>query len=232
MKVQIVSHRAALNLFFGFAARFGFEESFTLKRKVLLSILAAASVAFLPLAAAAQASSAADRPAPSYKYEASIGYGYTSLNQVNGSRYGLQGIDASVARGFGKYFNLMAQGDYYKYAFNTGGSTNTGNPGDPSISSALFGPMIHAPIAGKVEGFVKILIGGEHTGGEGITPKLSFAGGYGGGLDYKLNSRFALRLSGEKILASFSPINNTTALGYSSHRSSDARAAFGVVYHF
>lgn len=204
-----------------------------MKRKVLLTILAALPVALLPVALAAQAPAAAEKAEVTYKNEAGVGFGYTALNQVNNSRYGLMGVDVSVARGFGKYFDLMAQGDYYKWAANTGGSSvSNSNPGDPSVSSALFGPKFHAPIAGPVDAFIKILIGGEHTGGESMDPKLSFAGGFGGGMDYKLNKRWAVRIQGEKIYASFSLRNNSSEAGYSSHRSSNAQAAVGVVYHF
>jgi hypothetical protein len=216
-----------------------------LKRKVLLSILAAVFAAFLPLAAAAQASAAADRPEPSYKYTAYVGYGYTGLNQVNGSRYGLQGVNADLERNFGKYFALTMEGDFYKYALNTGGATSiqgTGsstitfpnvNPGTPSVVSLLAGPVIRVPITGRVDGFVNFLLGEEHTAGEAMSPSTSFAGGYGGGLGYKLGKHLWLRASGERIGASFSFIdNNGPNAGNSSHKTWNPRASFGVAYRF
>jgi hypothetical protein len=207
-----------------------------LKSKVLLSILAAVFAAFLPLAAAAQAAAPAERPEPSYKYSAYVGYGYTSLAQVNGSRYGLQGVDADVERNFGKYFALAVDGGYYKYALNTGGATNSGNPGTPSVTSVLAGPVLHAPLGGHVEVFVNVLLGAEHTAGEAMSPSTSFAGGYGGGLGYKLSKHMTLRASGERIGASFSLINNVLpsgqTQGYSSHETWNARASFGVAYRF
>jgi len=211
-----------------------------LKRMVLLSILAAAFAAFLPLAAAAQAAVPAERPETSYKYEVYAGYGYSSLNQVNGSRYGLQGVDAQARRSFGKYFGLTAQGGFYKYALDTGGaSTNgsvSGNPGTPSITSVLAGPVFIAPLGGRIEGFVDILLGAEHTAGELMSPSTSFAGGFGGGMGYKLNKHLWLHASGQRIGASFSLIDNVLpsgqTQGYSSHETWDARASFGVGYRF
>jgi len=71
----------------------GLEENFKLKRTI--SILAALSAALLPLAATGQVSpdsgsTVAEQPERTFKYEVYAGYAYTSLNQVNESRFGLQ----------------------------------------------------------------------------------------------------------------------------------------------
>ena len=210
----------------------GFEESFPLKRKVLLSILAAAAVALPTMTSFAQAKAAAEHSEPEYKNEASIGYGFTALNQVNNSRYGLQGIDMSYARGFSKHFNLKAEGDYYFTSFKTGlSSTTSGNPGNPSVVDVLAGPELHSPLFWKLSGSVKFLLGGEHTGGESMTPDVSFSASWGAAMDYRLNRRFSLRFGGEKNYSSFSLRDNGTQ-GYSSHRVSNVHANFGVVYFF
>jgi hypothetical protein len=185
----------------------------------------------MPLTISGQAapsadSSAIDRPEPTYKYAVYAGYAYTSLNQVNQSRYGLQGVNMSVTRDWAKYFGTTAEGAYYKYA------TNTGNPGTPSVDTVLFGPVVHAQLFGKYSLFVDVLLGGEHTGGENVTPKVSFAGGFGGGLEYKLRPRFSLRAGGERIASSFSLTNNTPGLAYSPHTLWNARANVGLVYRF
>jgi hypothetical protein len=198
-------------------------------RKFLLSTLAAIPAVLLPLTAAAQVSSPSDsapeeKTAPEYRYAASVGYGYTSLNQVNQSRSGLQGVEASVTRDWGKHFGLIADGAFYKYAIKTG------NPGTPSVDMVLFGPFLHANLYGKVSGFVRGTIGGEHTGGESENPNVSFAGGFGGGMDYALTPRISLRASGDDILSSF--VQDPQHLGYSTHRRGNGRAAFSVVYHF
>jgi hypothetical protein len=202
-----------------------------LKRKLLFSILAAIAAALLPLGAVSQVTTSSgtipgEKPEVVYKYHAFVGYGYTSLNQVNQSRSGLQGVNASITRDFGKYFGLTADGSYYKYAITSG------NPGDPSVEMVLFGPEFHAPIWGHISGFAHGLIGGEHTGGNRQTPNISFAGGVGAGLDYSINSHFALRAYGDNILSSFSLIDNSPKLGYSPHERGNARGAFGVIYSF
>jgi hypothetical protein len=202
-----------------------------LKRTLLLSILAAIPAALMPLAAAGQVAPvrgprSASLEGPSYKYEVFAGYGYTSLNQVNQSRSGLQGGNISVTRNWGKYFGVTADGAYYKYPLVTG------NPGDPSVDAVLFGPVVHAQLYGKISGFAHGLLGGEHSGGEKQTPNISFAGGGGGGLEYRLGPRLSLRASGDDIASSFSLINNSKALGYSPHLHWNSRAAFGVVYRF
>jgi len=200
-----------------------------LRKKLLLSVLAMVSAALMPLAATGQASPAADRPEASYKYEAYAGYAYTSLNQVNQSRYGLQGVNLSITRNWGKYFGVIGEGSYYDTP--SSGAT-PGNPGNPNVSAVLFGPTVHAPLYGNLSVFLDVLLGGEHTGGEKMTPKVSFAGGFGGGLDYKIKPRISLRASGERIGDSFSLTGNTAGLDYSPHLHWNARATIGVVYHF
>jgi hypothetical protein len=205
-----------------------------LKRTFLLSILAGVSAALLPLAATCQVSTTSrthstDEADKTYKYVVYGGFAYSALNQVNQSRYALGGINVSVTRNFGKYFGATAEGDYFKFAL---GSANPGNPGNPSVESVLFGPEIHANVYGKFNGFVHVLLGGEHTAGESETPNISFAGGPGGGLEYNLSPRLALRASGDYIGASFSLANNSGELANSPHRTWNPRASIGAVYRF
>jgi len=234
----------------GLEARFGavsryaksVEESPKLKRKYILAVLAVVSAMFLPLAAVSQI--APDRPAkpeqsePSYKWQAFAGYGYTSLNQVNQSENGLQGVDLSLTRNWGNHFGLTADGGYYAYTYDAN------NPGNPTVDLVLLGPVFHVKLIDRVELFAHLLLGGAHTGmnsaGYSAIPRVSFAGGAGGGMDYKLNPRVALRLSGDDIASSFfAPVlpagaDNACSTGSecSSHMRRNARAAFGVVYSF
>lgn len=206
-----------------------------MKRTSLLSILAMVPAVLLPLAAAGQVaptgkSHPADEEARTFKYEVYAGYAYTSLNQVNQSRYGLQGFNVSITRDFGKYLGLTAEGDYYFLPIAKPVVVNSTIV--PKVSSMLFGPVAHANIYGKFGGFVHALIGGEHTGGYNQTPNISFAGGVGGGMEYTLTPRLSLRATGDFIGASFSLTGNSPELGNSPHRSWNPRAAFGAVYHF
>jgi hypothetical protein len=202
-----------------------------LKRTSLFTILAAGTFILLAPALRAQVTSEPQNAppppaAPGPKYEAKVGYGYSTINQVNQSRYGLQGVEASVARYWGKHFAVVLLGDEYKWA------TSQGNPGKPSILSFLAGPQLRMNIFGPVDGFFRGTIGAEHTGGESETPNYSFAGGIGGGIDIAVNRRFAVRISGDRIGASFSEANNSSLLNYSPHRTWNTRASIGVLYRF
>jgi hypothetical protein len=200
-----------------------------LKSKSLFSVLAAVSVAVLPLMAAGQIAperTPTQGGAPNYKYQAFAMAGYTSLNQVNQSRYGLAGGVAGVTRDFGKHFGITLQGDYYKPALGSG------NPGKPLVYDILAGPELRANLYGNFDGFIHCLLGVEHTGGEGKTPNLSFAGGFGGGMLYNVSPRWAIRASGDRIAASFSLNNNTPQLNYSPHKYWNPRGEVGVVFRF
>jgi hypothetical protein len=219
-----------------------------LKRMLFRALLAVIPAVVLTQNAMSQAAPEEQTPAanpPSFKYEAYAGFGYTSLNQVNQSRYGLIGVDLSLTRDFGRYFGLVGMVNYYKPPLQLGSSTTTtttaggspvtvsnGNPGDPSIYEVLAGPEIHASIYGPLSGFLHGGLGAEHTGGEEETPRVSFAGGFGGGLTYDLGPRFAIRASGDKIGASFSLRDNTTELGNSPHRTWNSSGTIGLVFRF
>ena len=205
-----------------------------MKRTFLILILAAIPAVVMPLAASSQIlpghKSAAEGDETVYKNEVYAGYAYTSINQVNLSRSGLQGGEVAVTRDFGKYFGVTADGSFYKYAFANPEVTNSTLK--PSVDMVLFGPELHAVLYEKTIGFVHALLGGEHVGGTGQTPNISFAGGVGGGLEYKLTSRISARASGDVILQSFSVTGNSAQLGYSPHETRNARATIGAVYHF
>ncbi len=167
--------------------------------------------------------------APSYKYRAYVGFAYSSLNQVNLSRYGLMGMEVAVTRDWGKYFGLSGNGEYYKFP---AGSSALGNPGDPRIYSLLAAPEVHATIFGPLNGILFGELGIEHTSGESMIPSTSFAGGFGGGMSYNVNSRWAIRVTGDRLGASFSLTNNSPALNYSTHRTWNPRATIGLEFRF
>jgi hypothetical protein len=201
----------------------------------LLSILAVVSAVFLPLVATSQVAPArgsrsVDSGTPTYKYSVYGGLGYSGLNQVNLSRSGLFGAEAYVTRNFGRYFSVVAEGDYYKYPYTHPIIQNSTLK--PSVESVFFGPELHATLIGKYGGFIHGLLGGEHTAGTSQTPNISFAGGFGGGMEYTLTQRLSVRASGDYIGASFSVTGNSAALGYSPHKTWNDRASIGVMYKF
>jgi hypothetical protein len=181
----------------------------------------------LSLSAAAQAVPDSAPPTTgSYKWDVYGGVSYTSLNQVNQSRYGLLGGQVAVNRNWGRFFGVRASGDYFKAPLGSG------NPGNPSVYSILAGPEIHADLYGNLSGLFFGELGVEHTGGEGMIPSTSFAGGYGGGMAYRLTDRLSIRATGDRLAASFSPINNTPQLALSTHKTWNPRATIGVAYRF
>lgn len=206
------------------------EERLTLTSKFLLMMAVAVPAALLPLAAHSQVApehkATRSSVTPSYKYETYVGFAYSPINQVNQSRSGLFGGKLAVTRDFGKHFGITANGDYYRVA------TSTGNPGSPTVVSITAGPEFRATLAGNVDGFFHVLLGGEHTGGEGMTPTVSFSGGFGGGFVYNLSQRWGVRVEGDRQSDSFSFTNNSAQLGNSPHTSWNGRASIGAVYRF
>ena len=195
--------------------------------KLLLSIVAVASALCVPMVAAGQV--APEKPpkdlsGPNYRNEAYLGWGYTSLNQVNQSRSGLQGVTGSIKRDFTDHFGVKLDGGYYGWDV-----TATNNP-RASVSMFLLGPVIHANLFQKWSVFAEGSIGGVHTGGVSIEPSVSLAGGAGVGLDYNYSPRWTIRMYGDDIASSFtvSPYES----GNSPHMRWNARAGIGLAYHF
>ncbi len=203
-----------------------------MKRTFLFSMLAVLSAALMPQPAASQvnpeAAPSSEQGAP-YKYEAYAGAAYTRFRQATQSYSGLVGGKVSLARDWGKYFQLIGSVDYYRIGT---GHANLPSPGNPSIYTFLVGPGVHAPLYGNLSGVVFAELGGEHTGGEKMTPSIPLAGGCGGGLTYSLFHNFGVQLTGDRVAASFSLSNNTPQLSYSTNRTWNARGTLGVVYRF
>jgi len=195
--------------------------------KRFLAFLAAASASVFSFSAAGQVAperAPKDLSEPDYKYEAYVGYGYTSLNQVNHSRSGLQGVSASVTRRLREHFGLKVDGGHYAW------NVTATNAGSPTVDLLLAGPLIHANLFEKWSVYAEGLLGGAHTGGISIQPKVSFAGGIGMGVDYNKTARWSIRAFGDDIGSSFTL--TPYQLGDSPHRRWNARAGIGVVYHF
>lgn len=206
-----------------------------MKRTFLFLILnVAAALAALPAGAQVnpEAAPVAGPPKAPLRFDAYVGFAYTSLNQVDTSRYGLIGGKAMLTRDWGKYFGLMGTADYYHPAVKSAGPGNIGNPGDAAIYSVLVGPELHAQLYENLRALLFAELGVEHTSGENMIPSTSFAGGFGGGMEYNITDRIAVRALGDRVGASFSPIDNTEQLKESSHRTWNPRATVGVVFRF
>ncbi len=200
-----------------------------MKRKMLLSILAAIPAALLPLAASSQIAPEKPQSTTSeaqYKYELFAGWGYTSLNQVSQSTSGLQGVTILGTRNFGKYFGVTVDGGHYAW------DVTATNPVPSTVDLYLAGPVLHAPLYERLGIFVHGLLGAAHTGGDVvISPSYSFAGGVGVGLDYKLKpAHWGIRAYGDDIGSSFTV--TPFQPGYSPHLRWNARGSIGVTYKF
>jgi len=198
-----------------------------LKSKSFVSALAAVFSFLIPAAASCQIMPErvhAQPTGPVYKNSVFLGWGYTSLNQVNGSRSGLQGVTGSYTRDLGDHFGVVA--DFSHYAWDV---TAT-NAGSPSVNQFLVGVQARANLYEKLSGFARGLIGTVHTGGVQIQPDYSFAGGVGIGMDYNRSARWAIRAGGDIIGSAFTVVPYQT--GYSTHTSWSGRGQIGIVYHF
>jgi hypothetical protein len=198
-----------------------------LKSKLFFSVLAAVFAVLIPVAANCQVAPEkmpTQPTGPVYKNTAFLGWGYTSLNQVNGSRSGKQGITGSYTRDIGEHFGLVGEFGHYPW------DLTASNPGDPSVDQFLVGAQVRANLYEKLSGFARGLIGTVHTGGVNIQPDYSFAGGVGVGLDYNRTARWGFRVSGDIIGSSFTLVPYQT--GNSTHTTWSARAGVGVLYHF
>jgi hypothetical protein len=195
--------------------------------KLLLSIVAVASAVCVPMVAAGQVAPEKppkDNTGPTYRNEAYLGWGYTSLNQVNQSRSGLQGITGSYMRDISDHFGVKLDGGFYDW------DVTAKNTPHASVDMFLLGPVLHASLFEKWSAFFEGSMGGVHTGGVSTEPSVSLAGGVGLGVDYNRNARWALRLYGDAIASSFTIAPYQS--GYSPHMRWNARGGIGVAYHF
>jgi len=206
-----------------------------LKRTFLFTILALVPATLMPMMATSQVAKAkrsadADQGETNYKWEGYGGFAYTSTNNINTSRSGLIGGKIGLTRDWGRFFGVTGEGAFYTKSLSSPAIENSTQK--PQETSVLFGPVVHATLYGPVSGFVDVLLGGEHIGGTSQTPNISFAGGAGGGMEWKLSRHLAARVYGDDIASSFSLINNTTQLANSPHKTWSSRAGIGIVYKF
>ena len=193
----------------------------------MFALALAAGAAIAPLAASAQIIEEKPAAAPvdrGYRNEVFAGWGYTSINQVNQSRSGLQGYEVGASRDFGKYFGVT--GLYGQYDW----TVTSANTGSPTVQMFLVGPMAHAQLYERWNLYARVLLGTAHVGKISIEPSQSFAGGGGVGLEYMLKPRIALRLGGDNIGSAFTITPYES--GASTHTRWNAHAYFTVAYKF
>jgi hypothetical protein len=192
---------------------------FLMKGKFLLSAFAF----LLPMSLAAQVAKPAADTAPAFnRYEVFAGVDYMAANQVKSSSAligGNGGVSAKLVKWFGGTVDF---GDYPASATSHGLVK-------PNVTTFMAGPEFYIP-ADSITGFFHVLMGGQHTGNVGSRPDIAFAYGVGGGFEYTVKAHWAVRVSGDGIIAS--TVLDPTNQGFSPHRNVNARASAGVAYRF
>jgi opacity protein-like surface antigen len=154
------------------------------------------------------------------KAEVFGGYSYLRVNPgqgVSGENFP-GGWHASIAGNLNNWFGVAGDfsGHYKKIA---GARVNT--------HTYLVGPRISYRNNEKVTPFAHVLFGGAHAGGGGSSEN-TFAMAFGGGVDAKINNRFAFRVAQfDYVLTRFDgPVSGTTA------NQNNFRFSTGIVFRF
>jgi peptidoglycan-associated lipoprotein len=187
------------------------------KGKFLLSVIALS----LPLSMAGQVAkpTTADAAVDLQRYEVYAAAAYSSANQAKGSS-ALVGVNVGADAKLKKWFGGTVDFGYY------GSSTGVVKP---TVTTLLAGPEVYIP-AESLTGFFHVLFGGAHTAGISAKPDVSFAYAIGGGFEYAVSKRLAIRVAGDGIVSSF--VEDPNNAGYSPHSRVNGRATGGVAYRF
>lgn len=189
--------------------------------------LASISLAAICALGAACSAHAQDTP----KVDVSAGYSYMHSNVVvSGVGFSLNGASGSVAYNVNNWFGVVADFGVYHQG-NVAKSGFTVTP-----STYLFGPRFSYRKNEHLTPFVQALFGAGHVGGSLYTSSLgaglaplgtnsSFALSLGGGVDYKINSNFSIRIiQTEYLFTQFKNANDNQQQNF--------RLTTGVVFHF
>ena len=162
--------------------------------------------------------------------KAEVGGNYTYLRLDAGN---IGTLDCHGGGGSATY-NLTS---YLGVAAEVAGCKVTGVPSVVSASavSYLFGPRLTYRGYGRLEPFGEFLFGGVHTsasatGFPSVTDN-TFAFALGGGADYKLSDRFAIRLVQADYLYTNFYRRNPSGIGTSTHQN-NARIQAGIIFRF
>lgn len=186
-----------------------------MKLKLFVSLLAFLS--FLGVAARAQ-----DTP----KVDIFAGYSYVRQNPsaAGASSFSLNGGSASIAYNAKSWLSGVA--DFGGY--HNGNILNSGVDG--TVSTYLFGPRVSYRHYERVTPFGEVLFGVAHASASIAGTSGSnnaFAMTVGGGVDYKLSDRFAIRpVKVDYLLTRFPEI------GTSAKTQNNLRVSTGIVFRF
>ena len=186
-----------------------------MKWKLLVSLLAVLS--FFGATARAQ-----DVP----KVDIFAGYSYVRENPSTSgaSGFSLNGGSASIAYNAKSWLSGVA--DFG--AYHNGNILGTGTDG--TLSTYLFGPRVSYHHSGRITPFGEVLLGVAHAGANIAGTSGSdnaFAMSLGGGVDYKLTDRFAIRpIKVDYLMTRFSET------GTGNQTQNNLRVSTGIVFRF
>jgi opacity protein-like surface antigen len=186
-----------------------------MKWKLLVSLLAVLS--FFGVSAQAQ-----DVP----KVDIFAGYSYVRENPgtSGASSFSLNGGSASIAYNAKSWLSGVA--DFG--AYHNGNILGTGTDG--TLSTYLFGPRVSYHHSGRITPFGEVLFGVAHAGASIAGTSGSdnaFAMSLGGGVDYKLTDRFAIRpIKVDYLMTRFSET------GTGNQTQNNLRVSTGIVFRF
>ena len=186
-----------------------------MKWKLLVSLMAVLS--FFGATAKAQ-----DVP----KVDIFAGYSYVRKNPSTSgaSSFSLNGGSASIAYNAKSWLSGVA--DFG--AYHNGNILGTGTDG--TLSTYLFGPRVSYHHSGRITPFGEVLFGVAHAGASIAGTSGSdnaFAMSLGGGVDYRLTDRFAIRpIKVDYLMSRFSET------GTGNQTQNNLRVSTGIVFRF
>ena len=158
------------------------------------------------------------------KVDIFAGYSYLRLNPRTAgvSSFNLNGGSASIAYNAKSWLSGVA--DFGGYS--NGNILNTGING--TLSTYLFGPRVSYRHFGRITPFGEVLFGVAHASSAGTSGSdNALAMTLGGGLDYKLSDRFAIRpVKVDYLMTRFSES------GTSNQTQNNLRVSTGIVFRF
>jgi opacity protein-like surface antigen len=186
-----------------------------MKWKLVVSLLAV-------MALSGVSAHAQDTP----KIDIFAGYSYVRENPSTAGvgSFSLNGGSASVAYNANSWLSGVA--DFGGY--HSGNILKTG--ADGTLSTYLFGPRVSYRHFGRITPFGEVLFGVAHASasiGGGTASDNAFAMTVGGGVDYKLTNRIAIRpVKVDYLMSRFSETGN------GSNTQNNLRVSTGIVFRF
>jgi opacity protein-like surface antigen len=160
------------------------------------------------------------------KVDIFAGYSYVRENPSTSgaSSFSLNGGSASIAYNAKSWLSGVA--DFG--AYHNGNILGTGTDG--TLSTYLFGPRVSYHHSGRITPFGEVLFGVAHAGASIAGTSGSdnaFAMSLGGGVDYKLTDRFAIRpIKVDYLMTRFSET------GTGNQTQNNLRVSTGIVFRF